>query len=105
MMRRHRRLWVGAGIALVFGVVGLNAHAALPEHHHHHGVETMCAASLSIAVAAGALGFAWRAPARSRLPRAPRRRLTHATSEMCPRRRVLPRPRAGPVLALQVIRR
>jgi hypothetical protein len=41
-----------AGIVLTLGVVALDAHAALPEHHHQHGTETLCIAALAIAVVA-----------------------------------------------------
>ena len=49
---RHRRLAATVGTIVVLGVVGLNAHEALPEHHEHHAVATMCVAALSIAVLA-----------------------------------------------------
>jgi hypothetical protein len=48
----------------VLGVVVLDAHAALPEHHHVGGTETLCFASLAVAtlaVAAWALGSIKRA--------------------------------------------
>ena len=105
MARRHRRLWVAAGVALALGVVGLNAHAALPEHHHHHGEETMCAASLSIAVFAGTLAFAWRAPGRTRMPRPVRIRHRDRAPTDSHAMPVLPRARAGPVPTLQALRR
>ena len=41
-----------AGVIVVLGIVALNAHAALPEHHDDHGKVTMCIAALSIAVLA-----------------------------------------------------
>jgi len=44
-------------VILVLGVVALNAHEALPEHHHHDGETTVCVAALSIAVLAA---FGWR---------------------------------------------
>jgi hypothetical protein len=40
------------GTIIVLGVVGLNAHAALPEHHDTPGHVTMCSAALSIAILA-----------------------------------------------------
>jgi hypothetical protein len=52
-----------AGVLLILGVVALNAHAALPQHHHEHGVATMCLASASVAVLAGGLLLAARRPA------------------------------------------
>jgi hypothetical protein len=55
VVSRHRRITALVGVIVVFGVVALNAHAALPEHHHDHGKVTMCIAALSIAVLA-ALG-------------------------------------------------
>jgi peptidoglycan/LPS O-acetylase OafA/YrhL len=58
-LSRHRRAVALVGVLMVVGVVALNAHAALPEHHDDHGEgATMCVAALSIAVLA-ALG--WRA--------------------------------------------
>jgi hypothetical protein len=55
VLTRHRRITALVGVIVVFGVVALNAHAALPEHHHDHGKTSMCVAALSIAVLA-ALG-------------------------------------------------
>jgi hypothetical protein len=55
VLTRYRRITALVGVIVVFGVVALNAHAALPEHHHDHGKATMCVAALSIAVLA-ALG-------------------------------------------------
>ncbi len=56
---RHRRITALLGTILVLGVVGLNAHASLPEHHDTPGHATMCIAALSIAVLA-AVGLAAR---------------------------------------------
>lgn len=48
-LTRYRRTAVLVG-ALVFpGVVALDAHAALPEHHHARGEVTICIAALAIA--------------------------------------------------------
>jgi hypothetical protein len=56
---RHRRATALVGVLMVLGIVALNAHEALPEHHNDHGEgATMCVAALSIAVLA-VLG--WRA--------------------------------------------
>jgi hypothetical protein len=52
LVRRHRRVTALVGVILVLGVVALNAHAALPEHHHGHGERTLCLAAMSIAVLA-----------------------------------------------------
>jgi hypothetical protein len=78
---RWRRRLAMLAILLVLGVVLLDAHAALPDHHHVHGVETMCLASVAIAtLAVAALAFArpvggCMLPRRSRLsvrrPRSP----------------------------------
>ena len=105
LARRHRRVWLAAGIALACGVMALNAHAALPEHHHHDGNETMCLASLSIAVVAGALAFAWGGPGRVRTPRPVRRSDRFVASTHYRAMAVLPRSRAGPVPTLQSLRR
>jgi hypothetical protein len=51
--RRLRRLLAATGIVLTLGVVVLDAHAALPEHHHAHGTETICVSSLAIAALFG----------------------------------------------------
>jgi hypothetical protein len=51
-LTRHRRTTALLGAVIVLGVVGLNAHAALPEHHDEPGHVTMCAAALSIAILA-----------------------------------------------------
>ncbi len=67
LLLRHRRTTALLGTILVLGVVGLNAHAALPEHHDTPGHATMCIAALSIAILAAA-GLATRslaAPATS----------------------------------------
>ncbi len=48
----HRRATALAGTIIVLGVVALNAHAALPEHHDTPGHVTMCAGALSIAILA-----------------------------------------------------
>jgi hypothetical protein len=63
----HRRPTALVGVILVLGVVVLNAHEALPEHHHDHGESTMCVAALSIAVLAA---FGWR-PKRAAVAGAP----------------------------------
>jgi hypothetical protein len=55
VVSRHRRITALVGVIVVLGVVALNAHAALPEHHDEHGKVTVCIAALSIAVLA-ALG-------------------------------------------------
>jgi hypothetical protein len=47
---RHRRATALLGTIIVFGVVALNAHAALPEHHDTPGHVTMCAGALSIGI-------------------------------------------------------
>jgi hypothetical protein len=52
----HRRATSLVGVVLVLGVAGLNAHAALPEHHFDHHVATMCVASLAMATLAA---IAW----------------------------------------------
>lgn len=39
------------GVVVVLGVVGLNAHALLPEHHY--ATETICVCALSIATLVG----------------------------------------------------
>ncbi len=49
---RHRRTTALLGTIIVLGVVGLNAHAALPEHHDTPGGVTMCPGALSIAILA-----------------------------------------------------
>jgi hypothetical protein len=49
---RHRRTTALFGTIIVLGVVGLNAHTALPEHHDTPGHVTMCAGALSIAILA-----------------------------------------------------
>lgn len=73
---RRRRLIALLGLVLVLGVVLLDAHADLPEHHHEHGTETLCVASLAlatIAVAAWSMGLSLRRP--EGLPPIPRLRL------------------------------
>jgi hypothetical protein len=97
ILHRHRRATALAGILIVLGVVALNAHAALPEHHEQRGVATICIASLSIAVLAAALtGTVQRGLHVVRLPRL----------VLLPRPRSLPRPpvrpaaRAGPPFAI-----
>jgi hypothetical protein len=84
LLLRRRRTTALLGTILVLGVVGLNAHAALPEHHDTPGHATMCIAALSIAILAAA-GLATRsltapasplysvrlAPLRSRIPAGP----------------------------------
>jgi hypothetical protein len=54
---RHRPTTALLGAIIVLGVVGLNAHAALPEHHDTPGHVTVCTAALSIAILA-AVGLA-----------------------------------------------
>jgi hypothetical protein len=71
-----------AGVLLVLGVVALDAHAALPEHHHSHGEATVCLAALAIATL-GALGWA----------------LSRAVAQMPPLR-ALPRVRRLPLAPL-----
>lgn len=54
----------------MLGVVMLDAHAALPEHHHVNGTETICVASLAVAtlaMAAWALGSIKRTKHRRRV--------------------------------------
>jgi hypothetical protein len=104
-LRRHRMLACGTGIAIVLGVMVLNAHAALPEHHHHHGEETLCAAALSIAVATGALWLARRDPDRTLLARPARLPGPILAYGVPPCGRALPRSRAGPAQLPQVLRR
>jgi hypothetical protein len=54
LLLRRRRTTALLGTILVLGVVGLNAHAALPEHHDAPGHATMCIGALSIAILAAA---------------------------------------------------
>ncbi len=54
IVTRHRRATALLGTIIVLGVVALNAHAALPEHHDAPGHVTMCAGALSIAILAAA---------------------------------------------------
>jgi hypothetical protein len=61
--RRLRMSVAVVGVVLMLGVVVLDAHADLPEHHHHHGVETVCVAALAIATLA-AMRWGARAPLR-----------------------------------------
>jgi hypothetical protein len=80
-----------AGVLLVLGVVALDAHAALPEHHHSHGEATICVAALAIATL-GALGWA----------------LSRAVAQMPPLRAVPPvrrRPIAPPARVASVAAR
>jgi hypothetical protein len=56
LLSRYRRTTALVGTVLILGVVTLNAHEALPEHHHRHGETTICIAALSIAVLA-AMGW------------------------------------------------
>jgi hypothetical protein len=50
----RRRATALVGVLIVLGVLMLDAHAALPEHHHVHGTETACVASLAVAALATA---------------------------------------------------
>jgi hypothetical protein len=68
LLSRHRRVTALAGLMLVFGVVALNAHAALPEHHGHDGDASVCIAALSIAVMATLAWGAKRADAPTARP-------------------------------------
>jgi hypothetical protein len=97
LLSQHRRLTAACGILLVLGVVLLNAHEALPEHHHHNGTTDVCIASLSIAVLAI---FAFR-PKRA-VWRPGRRfvRLVLRPASRAPRRRPSARSRAGPARPL-----
>jgi hypothetical protein len=98
---RHRRVTALLGTIIVLGVVGLNAHAALPEHHDTPGHVTMCVGALSIAIlaAAGLMARCLLAPAtamrRIRLPRVEGRIAADTTSSNA---------RAGPAVPF-VIRR
>jgi len=58
---RHRRATALAGVIVVLGVVALDAHAALPEHHDQPGHATVCIAELAIATLA-ALGWCRKRP-------------------------------------------
>jgi hypothetical protein len=49
---RHRRMTAIAGTLVILGVVALDAHAALPEHHDKPGDATVCIAELAIATLA-----------------------------------------------------
>ena len=85
----------------MLGVVLLDAHADLPEHHHQHGTETMCVASLAlatIAVAAWSMGLSLRRP--DRLPPIPRFRLPR-TFEHRPPATIAARAGPSPPLVLR----
>jgi hypothetical protein len=45
-LARHRRITAIVALMAMLGVLALQAHAALPEHHHHGGKATVCIASL-----------------------------------------------------------
>jgi hypothetical protein len=49
LLRRRRRYTALVGVVLVLGVVALDAHAALPDHHHVRGEATLCVAALAVA--------------------------------------------------------
>jgi hypothetical protein len=80
---------------LVLGVVVLDAHAALPEHHHLHGAETLCVASMAIATLAIA---AWAVGARAARLGSRRLSAVPIVRRSAPSGRLwmLGRPRAGP---------
>ena len=48
-LTRYRRTTVLVGALVFLGLVALDAHAALPEHHHAHGEVTICIAALAVA--------------------------------------------------------
>ena len=93
MLYHHRRVTALAGLMLVLGVVALNAHAALPDHHGNDGDATVCIAALSIAVLATLAWGAKRADAPTARPmHAPIVRCEHPLSADSP----APSARAGP---------
>lgn len=105
-VRRWRRVTIPVGMLLVAGVVALNAHAALPDHHDHPGESPICIASLSIAVAVAGAWFLRRKPCLLAARLAP---LSTLLSLPLHSVRVTSRPlaaaRAGPLLASTVLRR
>jgi hypothetical protein len=48
-MVRRRRLTALFAVLVTVALVGLSAHACLPEHHHLDGHETVCVAAMAIA--------------------------------------------------------
>jgi hypothetical protein len=99
--RRRRRLIAVLGAMLVLGVVLLDAHADLPEHHHEHGTETVCVASLALAtIAVAAWSLSLRSGRAQLLPPIPRFRLPRST-EHRPRMRFAARAGPSPPLVLR----
>jgi hypothetical protein len=93
LLSSHRRVTALVGLVLVLGVVALNAHAALPDHHGHDGDATVCIAALSIAVLATLAWGAKRADAPAARPmRVPIVWCEHSVSADSP----APSARAGP---------
>jgi hypothetical protein len=45
-LARHRRITASVALVAMLGVLALQAHAALPEHHHQGEKATACIASL-----------------------------------------------------------
>ena len=92
-MGRRRRLMALAGIALMVVVLGLDAHAALPEHHHTDGHETVCVASMAVATLT-AFGCCVKAPPLQKASRRPRIRIRSKGRVVAPVIPIL--SRAGP---------
>lgn len=100
VLRRHRRMTALVGVVVVLGVVGLNVHALLPDHHD--ATETVCVCALSIATLVG-LGWGW---ARSLGAFVPLRRMLtiRVKTSVTPAETLAGMARAGP-LGSVVLRR
>jgi hypothetical protein len=81
------------GVVMVLGVVGLNAHALLPDHHD--ATESVCVCAMSIATLVG-LGWGW---ARSLGAPVPLRRMLaiRVKTTVVPASTLAGMARAGPV--------